>query len=110
MTELHLNLTTHRSPGNLHLQPMDWREYERWADRLVKLHKILRPDLDAMVRKQKGLCAICKERRRLVLDHNHKTNKARGLLCYRCNGILGFLEKYRFAFVRASAYLRRRGV
>lgn len=41
-------------------------------------------------RKQDGRCAICEKpqsyfKRRLNLDHNHKTGKLRGLLCYRCN-------------------------
>jgi uncharacterized protein YlaI len=35
-------------------------------------------------------CAICQKSREvfkksLSVDHNHKTNKIRGLLCYRCN-------------------------
>jgi hypothetical protein len=35
-------------------------------------------------------CAICKKPREAFkksfsVDHNHKTNKIRGLLCYRCN-------------------------
>lgn len=41
-------------------------------------------------KKQKGKCAICgKEqsqfKRRLNLDHNHKTGQLRGLLCFYCN-------------------------
>jgi Recombination endonuclease VII len=41
-------------------------------------------------RKQKGCCAICGKhqsmfKRRLNLDHNHKTLQIRGLLCYYCN-------------------------
>ncbi len=40
--------------------------------------------------KQKGCCAICGKHQsqfkmRLALDHNHRTGKLRGLLCYRCN-------------------------
>ena len=40
--------------------------------------------------KQKGCCGICGKherefKRRLNLDHNHKSMKIRGLLCYRCN-------------------------
>lgn len=37
---------------------------------------------------QQGRCAICDEvslDRKLVLDHNHKTGKVRGLLCNICN-------------------------
>lgn len=39
---------------------------------------------------QKGRCAICDKpqsafKRRLNLDHSHKTFQIRGLLCYRCN-------------------------
>ncbi len=35
-------------------------------------------------------CAICKKPRsafknNLSVDHNHKTDRIRGLLCYRCN-------------------------
>lgn len=38
-------------------------------------------------------CAICGKprdplKKSLNVDHNHKTNKIRGLLCYRCNKFL----------------------
>lgn len=38
-------------------------------------------------------CAICKKhesafKKRLAVDHNHKTLKVRALLCYRCNKFL----------------------
>lgn len=41
-------------------------------------------------KEQKGCCAICGKpqsmfKRRLNLDHNHKTGQLRGLLCYYCN-------------------------
>jgi hypothetical protein len=42
---------------------------------------------------QQQCCAICKKHesnfmKRLAVDHNHKTGKVRGLLCYRCNKFL----------------------
>ena len=95
---------------NLHLTPMDSYEYERWAQGVVKRKLVTRVQLDRMVKRANGLCEICKQPRRIVLDHNHETGRARGLLCYRCNSILGWLEKYRGIFYRALAYLRRRGV
>ena len=38
---------------------------------------------------QDGLCAICQQRRPLVVDHCHETDLVRGLLCYRCNTMEG---------------------
>jgi hypothetical protein len=61
---------------------------------------------DALVKKQKGCCAICKEiAKKLVVDHCHKTTLFRGLLCSRCNiGIGHFLDDPKIA-ARAAAYL-----
>lgn len=52
---------------------------------------------DKMLEKQNGVCAICGKppiHRKLAIDHNHKTGKIRGLLCIRCNPMLGWHEKY----------------
>jgi hypothetical protein len=45
---------------------------------------------DKLIVKYGNKCAICNKPRvsfnkRLNVDHNHKTNRVRGLLCYRCN-------------------------
>lgn len=53
---------------------------------------------DKMFEKQDGVCAICGKLetiknqygiKRLGVDHDHKTEKIRGLLCNRCNRLLG---------------------
>src|ERR1035437_9311948 len=48
---------------------------------------------------QNGTCAICnaatpgvKRQRNFTVDHNHATKQVRGLLCYRCNTIVGWFE------------------
>lgn len=74
-------------------------------------------DYDRMLEEQDGVCAICKTlppRRAgptkvaiLVVDHDHDTNKVRGLLCTGCNqGIGNFLEN-EDSLQSAVAYLRR---
>lgn len=53
---------------------------------------------EEMVKAQNGLCAICgnppSNGRTLHVDHNHMTGKLRKLLCFRCNGMLGWFENH----------------
>lgn len=49
---------------------------------------------NALAIKQGGVCAICHRpptdrKRRLHVDHDHKTGRIRGLLCLHCNVMLG---------------------
>lgn len=60
--------------------------------RLSKLYttKQINAIRDGLIEKHGNNCAICKKHRKefkknLSVDHNHKSNKIRGLLCYRCN-------------------------
>jgi Autographiviridae endonuclease VII len=48
-------------------------------------------ELKYMKRRQKGRCAICGKRptSTLNVDHCHKRNKVRALLCANCNRLLG---------------------
>lgn len=66
---------------------------------------------------QRGCCAICgtdggrwllrsKSRPKLVVDHDHETGKVRGLLCVRCNTLLGAIDDKMF-LQRATTYVRR---
>ena len=68
-------------------------------------------DYNKMFEQQKGKCAICKRHqnnltRTLCVDHDHKTNQVRALLCVTCNTdvsvvedrlkeMLNYLNKYR---------------
>ena len=38
-----------------------------------------------MLKIQNNKCLICLASRKLVVDHDHKTGKVRGLVCVRCN-------------------------
>ena len=49
-------------------------------------------DWDARFIEQTGLCAVCRSAAATCADHNHLTKQKRGLLCHRCNLILGHIE------------------
>ena len=59
--------------------------------------------------KQKGCCAICHRSvsvARMHTDHNHQTDKVRGLLCGTCNTALGHFHDSTLLLESAIAYLR----
>ena len=65
---------------------------------------------DELLARQAGVCAICgkpPKTRRLHVDHDHATQRVRGLLCFVCNRYV--LGKYATpAKLRAAAdYLER---
>lgn len=52
------------------------------------------------------MCEICgKTLVRLVIDHNHKTGKLRGVLCVSCNAALGGFMDDSELLRTAAAYL-----
>lgn len=55
---------------------------------------------------QDGLCAICSSKVKLVVDHNHKTDRVRGLLCFSCNSLLGFAKDNPDILQKAITYLK----
>jgi len=63
---------------------------------LQKRYGIGLEEFTDLLAKQGGGCAICgatkgsKKSDRLFVDHDHKTGKVRGLLCHRCNCMLGY--------------------
>jgi hypothetical protein len=78
-----------------------------WAADLRRLYGISAAEYDALLAKQGGVCAICRKRskRRLCVDHCHRTGTIRGLLCHACNLGLGSLKEDQASLVAALAYL-----
>lgn len=77
--------------------------------KLLRDNRHLYPE---MLEQQGGVCAICgrepSPKRRLDMDHNHKTMKIRGLLCVRCNRALGGWVTSEW-LTNAAEYLKRNG-
>jgi Autographiviridae endonuclease VII len=63
----------------------------------------------ALLSSQGGICAVCKQQKRLVVDHDHKTGAVRGLLCYRCNTLVGVTENRNALSESIERYLTIRG-
>jgi hypothetical protein len=65
-------------------------------------------EYDAMFKSQRGKCAICSEKygKTLHVDHCHRTNKVRGLLCHKCNMAIGLLQDSTKLLNRAISYLQ----
>lgn len=66
-------------------------------------------DYDAILAEQNGGCAICDGTNKLVIDHNHRTGKVRGILCNNCNIALGAVQDNYLLLERAAIYLRNNG-
>ena len=67
---------------------------------------------ESLLRAQNNKCAICaviftKESRNTkpCLDHCHETNKVRGILCHKCNALLGLATDSPSILTYASEYL-----
>ena len=85
---------------------------------LVKRHGLNREKYNEMCTGQKNRCAICGEPEtkkmgqtvmRLSVDHDHKTDTIRQLLCSRCNAVLGLVYDNAKLLTRMVAYLKKHG-
>jgi hypothetical protein len=73
---------------------------------LKKLYGITLEEYQHMVEDQEGHCAICDEEpKEFHVDHDHETGKVRGLLCFKCNSLLGMASDSIDILSRAIQYL-----
>lgn len=77
--------------------------------RYLKKYGLTIQDYRRMIKKQKGMCAICfgKSIRALAVDHHHKTGQVRGLLCGSCNAALGLAKESSDILLRCIEYLEK---
>ena len=89
-----------------------------WVKHLRETYGITPEEYWAIYEAQGGVCFICqrarglgpgeyiKGRRRLAVDHDHKTGMIRGICCGKCNkDVLGHLRESPHALVRGAYYL-----
>ncbi len=85
---------------------------DQWASQVKLRYGVSPEDYDQMLVEQDGCCAICgrhqtKFKERLCIDHNHETGIVRGLLCRRCNLLLGHAHDSVTILQLAIDYLKR---
>lgn len=78
------------------------RENARWHkdnSTLTRRYGMTVEKYNALLEKQGHRCAICRgnkidkgRKRRFCVDHDHTTGIIRGLLCNRCNRVLGMIQ------------------
>ena len=66
-----------------HPEKLKEKNKKGWIKHLRRLEEIAG-------RPRPKLCEICKKKRTIHFDHDHKTGKFRGWICYQCNSILGY--------------------
>ncbi len=93
-------------------------EHQRAVSRksLLAKYGVTPERFDAMLAEQGGVCKTCGKkpdvptnqhgRLGFVVDHDHVTGKVRGLLCPKCNLILGLANDDPELLVSCSKYLR----
>ena len=78
-----------------------------FESRLKRLYNVTLEWFDEQIQKQCGRCAVCNQIfSDFDVDHDHRTGKARGLLCHGCNMLVGYLEKFSELLPNAFDYLQ----
>ncbi len=72
---------------------------------------------ESLLQAQEGKCKICGAERNpdsranyFTVDHNHATGEIRGLLCTKCNALLGLAQDREDILERAIDYLKKSSV
>ena len=87
--------------------------------RLRRMFGISLQEYNEMLVQQDGVCAICRkpesvwwrkkgQPKKFSVDHDHATGRVRGLLCQKCNSILGYAEDEPLRLIEAARYLGER--
>ena len=62
------------------------------AYRYMKIYGLNPEEHLSLKNKYNGMCWLCKKRKAIRVDHNHKTGEIRGVLCGYCNSSLSMIE------------------
>jgi hypothetical protein len=76
-----------------------------------RMYGVSKVEYDNTLAVQGGVCAACggvnQDGRRLAVDHSHSTGIVRGILCGRCNSVLGLVDESIDTLSALISYLRK---
>lgn len=95
----------------------DHRKKNQTKNYLRREYGLTELDYTNMLNSQGGLCAICRKepsknrwsKLDFFVDHNHVTNKVRGLLCSNCNLLIGHAFESIDILNNSILYLQKHG-
>lgn len=90
-------------------------KYRLINNNLIQKFGITHEDYMSILASQNNVCFICgrnelENKKRLAVDHDHKTNKIRSILCASCNLCIGFIEKNNIDTDSISRYCAKYGI
>ncbi|HEY2810532.1 MAG TPA: endonuclease VII domain-containing protein [Rhabdochlamydiaceae bacterium] len=87
------------------------KEQRKWKT-VFNTYSLTKEEFYNLLDKQNSQCAICGvfflslDQKHLHIDHDHETDKVRGLLCKNCNIGLGMLGDNEEGISRALQYVK----
>lgn len=97
-----------------HYQMNKEKELDLCRQRKLKSYGLTQQDYEMMADQQNNRCAICQtelvihgKKKTAYVDHCHATGKVRGLLCMKCNSMLGMAGDNVETLKAAIDYLNR---
>jgi hypothetical protein len=92
----------------------------RWKFNIKRQYNLKASQYYKMLRNQNYKCAICgieyfryikeRKKKKLNIDHNHKSGKVRGLLCYKCNLNVSVFELPKVQKEKILEYIKMKGM
>ena len=104
--------TERKSRGILIIQTKEEKSNNHKKRFYLRKYNCTEQDFNIIFKLQNGKCAICgihqsSFKKSLSLDHCHATNKVRGLLCQKCNFMLGLAKDSIEILKNALIYLAK---
>ena len=91
-----------------------YRKMKKFSSRVSRLASVtnrpfaeVRAEVETLLAKTDS-CEICGIKKKLNIDHDHKTGRIRGLLCHQHNALLGFAAEDHDVLRNAIRYLMRK--